>query len=107
MTSVIGVYASRSCSAYCKLDRKVFGVLNREGFDALALVGGGCLDAPDQIPAGSVRAYGRKERLVLPNIVQRTQEDATELSRREEITKRLIDEILAEEAMKNSVEVGS
>lgn len=98
MTSPNGIYASRSCSAWCRLSKQTFDVLNREGYDALAWAGGGCLDAPDQIPAGSVRDYGRKERLVLPSIVQRTQEDAAELARREEIAKRLIDEILADEA---------
>ena len=97
MTSPNGIYATRASRAWCDLSDQTFDVLNKEGSDALALVGYGCLDAPQQIPAGSVKSYGTNFTMVLPSIIQRTEADYEELARREEIAKRLIDEILAEE----------
>lgn len=97
MDSPNGIYAARASHTWCRLAMPIFDVLNKEGADALQLVGSGCLDAPIQIPAGSVRDYGTHRRLVLPTIVQRTEEDALDITHRRALAARLIAEILSEE----------
>ena len=93
-----GIYATRTSRAWCGLAGEQFNIINHEGADALAFVGGGCIDAPDQIPAGSVKSYGTNFPFVAPVLLCRLEEGHAELAEREAIAKRLIDEILAEEA---------
>lgn len=97
MNSLNGIYATRTCRTWCYLSEGMFNILNKEGIGSLEFVGGGCIDAPEQIPAGSVKSYGRNERMVLPNIIGRTKEIESITAEREAIAERLLEEILREE----------
>lgn len=93
------IYSTRSCQAWCKFDDFHFDAANRDfGAGTLQFLGGGCLDAVSQIPAGSVKSFGDKYAYCLPTWIARDDYDFTEqeLKARNELADRLISEILAE-----------
>lgn len=54
-----GIYAQRTSAAWSSLSDQHFeAAVCRGQSDALHSIGGGCLDAPDLLPAGSTRGYG-------------------------------------------------
>ncbi len=99
--SGIEIYDTRSSRAWCGLSDAWFAVLNTGRGVDLQMVGGGCLDAPDQLPCGSVKAYGSQYKMVKPSIAQRTEDDERTLAEREAIADQIISEILAEEAARS------
>ena len=53
------IYSHRTATAWANLGDAHFDAYAAQGQgDALRYVGGGCLDAPDQLPAGCTRTYG-------------------------------------------------
>ncbi len=53
------IYGHRTATAWANLGDAHFDAYAAQGQgDALRYVGGGCLDAPDQLPAGCTRTYG-------------------------------------------------
>ncbi|WP_441280615.1 hypothetical protein [Tardiphaga sp. 862_B3_N1_1] len=102
--SILGpteVYANRTCRAWCALDQQHFEWRNTYrpfGIEMLADVGGYCLDAPEQLPGGSVRSYGKGAPFAAATLIQRPDCDPAEQARRDALAEQLIAEILAEEA---------
>jgi hypothetical protein len=101
-----GIYATRASRVWtCELDQEWFSLLNKEGFQALDAVGGYCIDAPEQIPAGSMKNYSKNPPTwSMPTLAARYDEawdlSVAELARRNALADRLIAEILAEEHLK-------
>jgi len=97
--SDLEIYARRTSGAYNRLDERHFDHWNHAGMAALAVMGG-CLDAPDTLPAGSMRGYGAgRDCWTRPSLVERGELPLTptQLAEREALAERLIAEILAEE----------
>lgn len=93
-TMTIEIYENRISRAYnCLSNGVLFRMLNAGGHAQLEFVGGGCLDAPEQIPAGSVKRYGKQVAMSQPVIIHRTQEEAEAHAYRVELANQLIDEI--------------
>jgi hypothetical protein len=95
------IYDTRASRAWCQLSEPHFDAANRDGGNGtLMFIGGGCLDAPEAIPAGSVKGYGRTECYGAATWFARSDLELTaaELARREALADDLIAEILAEEA---------
>lgn len=91
------IYENRRSRATHELSDVHFGVLNRAGALALADMGGYCLDAPDQMPGGSVKSYGKTECMVRQSLVGRAPSEQSLTPQREELARRLIAEMLAEQ----------
>lgn len=96
------IYHHRDYVAH-KLSDAAFAVLNKAGWAALSVSVSGCLDAPESIPTGCMRGFSGRDgmRYVTMDTIDRGLSQA-ERERREEISRRLIDEVLAEEAAKNA-----
>lgn len=59
LPSLRDIYSNRTATAWANLGDTHFEAYAAQGQgDALRYVGGGCLDAPDQLPAGCTRTYG-------------------------------------------------
>lgn len=97
----IQIYNNRTATAWCRLDERHFECFNRMG-DMLTLIGGGCLDAPEQLPAGSMRGYGKRpsDYWTAQSVTSRDEMAMTQeaLAYREALAEWLIKEILAEES---------
>lgn len=91
---VPSIYSIRSCSAWCCLAKEHFEATTGEGgSSALHTLGGGCLDAPDMLPGGSIKNHGRREPFVAPSLAQRDDEQGwtlKEQQRRLNLAERLI-----------------
>ena len=89
------IYTNRGASAWCRLDPRHFEWRNKS-VALLDDVGGYCLDAPDQLPAGSSRRYSCWS---AQSLVSREDLCLTpgELANREALAEQIIAEILAEE----------
>lgn len=101
MNSPNGIYATQRSRVWCReLDQDRFYLLNNEGHQALDNVGGYCIDAPEQIPAGSMRSYdgGYRDQTLAERYNEAWDMSVVERKRREELAERIIAEILAEEA---------
>lgn len=97
------IYSTRSSRAWCLLNNAHFDAANHDnGMGTLMFLGGGCLDAPEQIPAGSVKGYGKKHGYSLPTVFPRSDLELTvrQIAEREALAERLISEMLAEERVK-------
>jgi hypothetical protein len=96
------IYDERACGAWCRLDQRHFDAANRDnGNGTLMFIGGGCLDAPEKMPGGSVKGYGKGIHAYgLPFWVARADMEMSpeEKARREALAEEMIAEILAEEA---------
>ena len=90
--SDIEVYDNRMSRAWCELDARWFDALNAGASDGLTLMGGGCLDAPEQLPAGSIRSYGKTSPIVRQSVVSRPDRapDAATAAAQSELANRLI-----------------
>lgn len=60
--------------------------------NTLAYSCGGCIDAPEQLPSGSVKKYGKTDPFVLPTIHSRESENFN----RSALATKLIAEVIAE-----------
>jgi len=97
---MITVYETRTSRAWCLLDNDHgHFTTNNEG-DTLGVITGYCLDAPEQIPAGSMRNYGKNDPLVLQSIAARDDVDyilsLDQQRQRAKLAARLIAELNAE-----------
>lgn len=93
----IEIYDSRLCRTWCLLSKDHFDFFNKHNMYALGVAVSGSLDAPDQLPAGSVRDYGRSMPFVRQVIIGRDNfEYSKDIALREEIADQIINEILLE-----------
>ncbi|WP_234265658.1 hypothetical protein [Hydrogenophaga sp. NFH-34] len=97
-----GIYATRSSRAWNTLSDEHFDAANTGGnYSAqLFFIGGGCLDAPEQIPAGSMQSIGGRPdtAFTAQRIISRGEMElgTEEMKRRAILAEKLISELLAE-----------
>lgn len=90
---------------WCReLDVERFHLLNHEGHQALDGVGGYCIDAPEQLPAGSMRGYsgGYRDQALAERYDEAWNLSVEERARREALAEKLIEQIVAEEQASGS-----
>lgn len=100
MSSPNGIYATRRMRVWTReLDESRFHLLNHEGHQALDNVGGYCIDAPEQLPAGCMRGYdyGYRDQALAARYDEAWDLSVEEAKRRAELADKIIAEILAEE----------
>lgn len=97
MIDGLDIYSGRSCSAWCQLAEAHFDAANNDrGFGTLRFLGGGCLDAPEKLPGGSIKSFGKTVRFVAQSLAQRDDElgwTLKEQQRRSALAERLIAEV--------------
>lgn len=92
--SGIEIYDGRMSYAWCKLSESHFDHYNHR--NELTVLGGGCLDAPDHLPGGSVRDYGRTVRFVRQSLVARSEAIHAKDVELDALADKLIAELLLE-----------
>lgn len=95
--SGIEIYDIRASRAWNQLYYEVFCTFNKG--DQLTLIGGGCLDAPDQIPSGSMKNYGKNEPWIVQSLISRDIQGDADDKARQILAKRLIEEICLQTAV--------
>lgn len=88
----ITIYETRTSRVITNLSDDTFNAFNRGSL--LEALCGYAIDAPEQIPSGSMRAYGASEKYYFPRIHSR-EDDSVNNTYRNSVAKRLIAEVLA------------